>query len=89
MQLREHGYEALATFLELRPASGPPVLAAAVHYFFQREIEHDKELFQGLTFAQQEKLGQAQEAGFAALTDALAQHGGRIEEGLNGLLVVA
>ncbi len=80
IELRKHGYEALATFLELRPASGPPVLAAAVHYFFQREVEEDRELFQGLAFAQMDSLAQGQSAGFASLADALDKHGERLEE---------
>src|SRR5262249_6075991 len=40
--LRQHGYEALAAFVELRPASGPPLLLAAMRYFFQRELESDR-----------------------------------------------
>ena len=28
--VRKHGYEALAAFLQMRPASGPPVLLAAM-----------------------------------------------------------
>ncbi len=79
-ELRKHGYDALATFLELRPASGPPVLAAAVHYFFQREVEEDRELFQGLAYAQLESLAQGQSAGFASLAEALDRHGERLEE---------
>jgi serine/threonine protein kinase len=78
-QLRQHGYDALATFLELRPASGPPVLASAVHYFFQREVENDRELFQGLAYAQLDSLAQGQAAGFAALAEVLDQHGERLE----------
>jgi serine/threonine protein kinase len=78
-QFRLHGYDALATFLELRPASGPPVLAAAVHYFFQREVEHDRELFQGLAYAQLESLARGQSAGFASLAEALDEHGERLE----------
>src|SRR5262249_55168636 len=64
-ELRTAGYEALATFLELRPASGPPVLAAATKYFFQREVEKDQELFQGLAYSRLEALSEGQQAGFA------------------------
>jgi serine/threonine protein kinase len=78
-ELRKHGYDALATFLELRPASGPPVLASAVHYFFQREVEEDRELFQGLAYAQLESLAQGQSTGFASLADALDRQGERLE----------
>src|SRR5579859_5261005 len=79
-ELRKHGYDALATFLELRPASGPPVLSSAVHYFFQREVEADRELFQGLAYAQLEGLAQGQSSGFAALAEALDKKGERLEE---------
>src|SRR6185312_6468331 len=77
--LRKHGYEALATFLELRPVSGPPVLAAAVHYFFQREVETDKELFQGLAYVRLEGLAQGQKAGFSSLAEALEEQGERLQ----------
>jgi serine/threonine protein kinase len=79
-ELRKHGYDALATFLELRPASGPPVLASAVHYFFQREVEEDRELFQGLAYAQLDSLAQGQSTGFASLGAALDEQGERLEE---------
>src|SRR5439155_349148 len=78
-EVRQAGYPTLAHLLTLRPESGPPLLVVAVRYFFRREIESDRELFQGLAFAQLERLGQRQEEGFAALADALAQHGGRVE----------
>ena len=61
------------------------LLVVAVRYFFRRAVETDRELFQGLTFVQIEGLGQAQEAGFAALAEVLAQHGQRIEELLGEL----
>jgi serine/threonine protein kinase len=77
--LRQHGYNALATFLELRPASGPPVLAAAVRYFFHRELERDEELFRGLAYARLESLAEGQTAGFDSLAEALDKHGERLE----------
>jgi serine/threonine protein kinase len=78
-ELRKHGYDALATFLELQPASGPPVLASAVHYFFQREVEEDRELFQALAYAQLDSLAQGQSSGFASLAAALDEQGERLE----------
>src|SRR5437763_629616 len=51
---------------------GVTVLVAAVRYFFRREVESDRELFQGLTWAKLDGLHQAQEQGFAALAEALA-----------------
>jgi serine/threonine protein kinase/HEAT repeat protein len=77
--LRGHGYDALATFLALRPASGPPVLAAAVHYFFEREVQRDRDLFQGLSYARLEGLAHGQSAGFASLADALDERAERLE----------
>jgi serine/threonine protein kinase len=78
-QLRQHGYEALAAFLELRPASGTPVLLSAVRYFFQRELENDRELFQGLAYARLESLAEGQSAGFSSLAAALDQYSDRLE----------
>src|SRR5205085_3697472 len=77
--LRKQGYEALAAFIELRPASGPPVLLAAMRYFFQREVENDRDLFQGLAYARLESLAEGQSAGFAELSDALDEHGAKLE----------
>src|SRR5262249_30175771 len=77
--VRHAGYPTLAQLLTLRPENDTPLLVIAVRYFFRREIESDRELFQGLAFAQLERLGQRQEEGFAALGDALAQHGQRVE----------
>jgi hypothetical protein len=78
-EVRRAGYPALAHLLGLRPAAGDPLLVIAVRFFFRREVESDRELFQGLAFAQLERLAESQEAGFAALGDALAQHGRRVE----------
>ena len=77
--LRRHGYDALAAFLELRPASGPPLLLAAMRYFFQREVEADRELFQGLAYARLEGIAEGQAAGFAELEEALDRHGEKLE----------
>ncbi len=67
-RLRRDGYEALATFLELRPAGGPPVLVSAMRYHFQREVEQDAQLFQGLAYAKFDALESGQRRGFDALT---------------------
>ena len=77
--VRRAGYPTLAHLIGLRPEKGEPLLLVAVRYFFRREVESDRELFQGLAFAQLEHLAGSQEAGFAALADALAQHAGRVE----------
>ncbi|MBN9516938.1 hypothetical protein J0H58_00235, partial [bacterium] len=53
------GYTALAALVALRPASDPtaaPLLAVAVRYYFRRSVEDDPKLFQGLAFAQLERL---------------------------------
>jgi hypothetical protein len=77
--LKQTGYPNVAHLISLRPEGGPPLLVVAARYFFRREIETDRELFQGLAFAQMERLGQRQEEGFAALAEALSQHGQRLE----------
>jgi formylglycine-generating enzyme required for sulfatase activity/serine/threonine protein kinase len=77
------GYKSLAGLLGQRPAEGSPLLVLAVRYFFRRAVEDDPKLFQGLSFARLEALGEAQEQGFAALSAALTQQGERLE----GLLV--
>jgi uracil-DNA glycosylase family 4 len=77
--LRGLGYADLAEFVGLRPQRGEPLLVLAARYFFRRGVEQDSALFQGLAFAQMERLQEAQEAGFAGLQRALAEQGGRIE----------
>jgi hypothetical protein len=78
--VRQAGWPALAHLLALRPPQGMPMPAVAVRYFFRREVETDPRLFQGLAFAQMERLGQNQEAGYAALGAALARQAGRLDE---------
>ena len=77
-ELCEYGYNGLARLLA--SAGETPLLVVAVRYFFRREVETDTQLYQGLTWTRMENLGEAQEKGFAALTDALAAHGQRLEE---------
>ena len=84
-ELRRQGYPILADFLGLRPGGNPdapPLLAAAVRYFFRREVESDPQLFHGLAFAQLERLAEGQEAGFGALADLLTASAGRLDERL-------
>jgi serine/threonine protein kinase len=87
-ELKRAGHGNLGWFLSLRPAKGSPLLVGSVRYFFRREVETDAELFRGLAFAQLEQLGQAQEAGFAALAATLTQQGQRLDEMLSSLLEV-
>jgi tRNA A-37 threonylcarbamoyl transferase component Bud32 len=80
-ELRRENYPSLAHLVALR-AEEPgsvPVLAAGVRFFFRREVETDRELFQGLTWAKLEALQQASDKGFAALAEALTAHGERFE----------
>lgn len=76
---REFGLTNLVQFLTLRTEGDPPLLAVAVRYFFRREVEADRELFQGLTFARLEGISSSQESGFAALADALTSQGVRLD----------
>jgi hypothetical protein len=78
-ELRQAGYPALAELALWHPPDGPPVLAAAVRYFFRREVEKDQQLFQGLAHPQLQELTASQQAGLAALGDALDRHGTRLE----------
>jgi serine/threonine protein kinase/F0F1-type ATP synthase assembly protein I len=79
--LREKVHATLADLVELRPLGDhPPLLAVAVRFFFRREVEGDRQLFQGLVYEQLDQIGQALEAGFQGLGDALQDHSERILE---------
>jgi serine/threonine protein kinase len=78
--LRQAGYRALADLVALRAGDGPSLLAVAAGYFFRRQVESDEQLFKGLAFARLERLAEGQEQGFAALADALANHGQRLDQ---------
>lgn len=80
--LHDAGYPALAALVALRPASdltAAPLLAVAVRYYFRRSVEEDPKLFQGLAFAQLERLGKAQEDGAAQLAALMARYVERLE----------
>jgi uracil-DNA glycosylase family 4 len=77
--LKRAGHDNLAAFVSLRPQQGEPLLVLAARYFFRRAVEQDQALFQGLAFAQMEKLQEGQEAAFAGLQQALAEQGARLE----------
>jgi uracil-DNA glycosylase family 4 len=78
--LRSAGHVNLAELVALRPQHGSPLLVVAARYFFRRAVEQDDALFQGLAFAQLERLQQDQEAGFSGLERLLGQQGARLEE---------
>jgi tRNA A-37 threonylcarbamoyl transferase component Bud32 len=86
-ELRGAGYAAVAHLVALRPerAGTVSVLVAAVRYFFRREVETDRELYQSLTWAKLEALQEAQDRAFAALGEALAHHAEHLEQMLGGL----
>lgn len=80
--LRAGGYPSLAAFVTLRPASDPtaaPLLAVAMRYYFRRAVEDDPRLFQGLAFAQLERLGKAQEDGAVQLAQMMSRYVERLE----------
>ncbi len=82
------GFTALAAFVALRPAADPaavPLLAIAVRFHFRRAVEDDPRLFQGLTFAQLERIGKAQEDGAAALAELMSRYVERLETRLGEL----
>ncbi|MBY0523464.1 MAG: protein kinase [Gemmataceae bacterium] len=78
--LKQAGYPTLAHFACPQPDQGPAILASAVSFFFRRQVEEDRELFQGLAFARLEQLTQTQDAGFRAVVNLLQEHGDRLEE---------
>jgi serine/threonine protein kinase len=84
-EARAAGWPHLADLLALRPGDGEPLLAVGVRYFFRREIEADPALFQGLAFAQLERLDAAQEEGFAALAEVLADRADRLDATLDDI----
>lgn len=79
-ELVELGYRALSRYVSLETSAETTLLASAARYFFRRHVETDRELFQGLAFAQLEQLGQSQDAGFAALADLLGKHGEQFDQ---------
>lgn len=82
-------YPLLAQFVGLQTGTELPLLAVAARYYFRRAVEQDAELARGLSFARLEAIGSAQDAGFARLEGLFTRHADRLEELLNGLLVVA
>ncbi|QDU20379.1 WD40 repeat domain-containing protein [Urbifossiella limnaea] len=86
--LHAEGFPSLASLVALRPPSDPtaaPLLAVAVRYYFRRSVEDDPKLFQGLAFAQLERLGKAQEDGAAQLAALMARYVERLEARLGEL----
>jgi hypothetical protein len=86
--LRSSGFPTLAAFVTLRPSSDPsaaPLLAVAVRYYFRRAVENDPKLFQGLAFAQLERIGKAQEDGAAQLAELMSRYVERLEARLGEL----
>jgi hypothetical protein len=86
--VREAGFSALAHFLALRPHGEVPMLVVAVRYFFRRELETDPQLATALSFARLEQMAEMQEAGYDALHAALAKHSARLEELMEGALLL-
>jgi serine/threonine protein kinase len=78
-ELRQAGYPRLGEFVALRPPGGESLLAVAVRYFFRRAVEEDRELFQGLAFAQLDRLQHTQEEAFDRIGRVLTEQGDRLE----------
>jgi len=55
-----------------------PLIVTLARYFFRRQVETDRELFQSITVARIESVAKGQEEAFAALDEALARHGEQI-----------
>jgi len=87
-ELRTQNYPTLAAVLTLRPsddAQAAPLLAVAVRYHFRRAVEEDPKLFQGLAFAQLERINKAQEDSTAQLAELMARYVERLETRLGDL----
>jgi serine/threonine protein kinase len=87
-ELRQANYPSVAHLVALRPTHGTPVLVAAVRFFFRREVETDRELFQGLTWAKLETIRESLDRGFVSLAEALAAHRQHLEEMLDSVQLV-
>jgi serine/threonine protein kinase len=79
-ELEAQQYAYLAGVLKAQVYRNQSLLVVAVRYYFRREIENDRALFQGLSFAVQEQLAQDQAAGFRALHAFCDQFGDRLDE---------
>jgi tetratricopeptide (TPR) repeat protein len=79
-ELKEARYINLAVLITQRPSDDRPLLVIAARYFFRRAVEENAKLFQGLAFAQLERLGKEQEEGFASLHALMSQQGQRLED---------
>jgi hypothetical protein len=82
-------YAHLREMLQLTAPEGTPLLTAAVRFFLRREIEIDRELFQGLAFALLEQQGGSLDAGLHQLATLLDQHSGRLEQLVSDVLQLA
>jgi tRNA A-37 threonylcarbamoyl transferase component Bud32 len=88
-ELKDQGYAYLSWLIGTQPTPGTSLLVVAVRFFFRREVESDRELWQGLAWATWQQMSEAQERGFACLGAALVQNSKRIEELLAGTHRVA
>ncbi len=79
-ELEDAGYSNLAQLITQHPRDGRPLLVIAARYFFRRAVEENAKLFQGLAFAQLERLGKEQEEVFASLHALFSQQGKRLED---------
>lgn len=78
--LEHEGHESLAFLVRLRPDEGSSLLAIAVRYFFQREIEKDDALHKQLSWATWQTIAVEQQQGFNALSTVLTDHGAVLDE---------
>jgi serine/threonine protein kinase len=79
----------LRRLLQVGPGDGTPLLAAAARYFFRREVEEDRELFQGLAFVLLERQSESLEVGFRHLDALMSQHQERLRQMAGEVLLVA
>jgi serine/threonine protein kinase len=80
--LEQQNYKHLAWLLKVQVSQGRSLLVASVRYYFRREVEKDRELFQGLAYQQMENLAEAQSRGFEELQDLLNRQSAWFDESL-------
>jgi hypothetical protein len=77
-EVKQAGFGNLAWLLTQRVSQADPVLPAAVRSYFRHEIEDNDHFFRAFRPQGRQGLNEAREAGFAALSEAIAQQGPRL-----------
>jgi hypothetical protein len=84
-EVRQAGFSSLAWFLELRPSQGAPLLPAAFLWFFRKEVETDRALWQGLDWARLGNVAAGNAQSLDGLAQVLTRHSPQLEDLLASL----